>query len=675
MSNLDTQPSEKLQYSDQKTFGVVAGRSHVEISPKYGGIFKPSDIIRLEIPAQAMMDPTQFYIHLQTKIYAGKSVDERPADKPNQFRRQTEFNRNAFLPEASRGANANKYTNKWVQFLPGIQSIFSRVRLLAGSVVLEDIQDYNVLYRMMLEATTTEEWRRTEGFHHEGWYDPSNTEQVAQNVDFHAINSVANSPQEQSLREMENPGHIYTFRPLLGLFATGKVLPLKYMGQLTIELYLEQPEECLWSTSSCGVTDGELYALDLNVGQNRAVIVDALSNSRSDTAKTLFGQQSSYTTVDRFSKTQQNQLNGNAFTVSSKVVTDFPNATYTVENVRMHVEFIHPISSFDEQMASAIEGGGLEIYHSSHSTHTRNIVSVGGRNVLSFQERATSLKGGLAVMRNSSSIRQIDCDMSFPANGISSFQWKVGSEYVPSQEVDCTAGGSRALSELQKALGSFGDATKTCLIKQENFLPFYVPPANDTQDSLELAYKTSLPNKFIMALDLEKSPGQQSGFDSAASSVDVELIMKTQTHSSLVGESQTAYPFCGAPAGATFQPTKKWTQMLGNEIIETLAWDVSNDTGHSDKGIVVDHNSDIGYSDNAQNAAVIRHVKSSRGLMVNKNAEVKNGDNNDPLNQYRDRRLLQYSLREDGETARLYFFAHIDQVLRLTGIGRMEIVR
>jgi hypothetical protein len=47
---------------------------------------------------------------------------------------------------------------------------------------------------------------------------------------------------------------------MLGLLAINKLIPVKYMGNLVLEFYLAQNEECLWSTSSATITRGAYAA-------------------------------------------------------------------------------------------------------------------------------------------------------------------------------------------------------------------------------------------------------------------------------------------------------------------------------------------------------------------------------------------------------------------------------
>ena len=623
---LDTKPSEEATYSNQREFGIIAGRTHVEISPKYGGDFAPGDIIRLEIPAQAYLDPNEFYIHFRTGIIAGAAGTNAhgvaSATAENQLTKISDT--------ASSGVGEHR--DKTVQFVSGIQSIFNRVRLLAGSIVLEDIQDYNVLYRMLMDSTTSKEWRAGDGAIMEGVYDPENYEQRVANANFHASFSVNGEA---------NQGHFYTVRPLFGLFTAGKYIPLKYMGQLTIELYLEQPQECLWSTSSIVNAPAD--------GTARAFF-DAVTPVTEKPSKDMTA---SFTLA---TKKHLPFCNSTLFDVS----TDFPNATYRVHDVRMHVPFVHPIESYDQALMRQIEQGDISIHHSSWSTHTRQIPST-SRVTLSFQERALSLKGALACMRNSPDIRQIDSDFVFPANGIQAYQWKIGSEYIPAQEISCKFGANRALIELRKGLGTYGDDQMLSYITEENFLPHDLPHQLDTFNASEIRRGASQPSSFFMALDLERSKGQQSGFDSAASSVDIELILNLSNHAKMVGTNDGTTPnlFKNAVAGATWQPSKK---RLRNSQLSKVAQSVAT-TGATGTYAPNDTIASVHYPlyDRPEGYMQDKNVKYSFTAALPVDGTTYGA--------------LTYATSDSGVYSRVYLFAHIDQVLRLSAIGRMEIVR
>lgn len=642
-----------LNYNDQKSFGVISGKNMVEIYPKYGGIFTGGDIVRLEIPSQAWMNPQDFFITFKTSIQAGANDIGVDPTASNVLPHMT-LSSAAYSDQAM--ADPATYTrgDQSLRFVPGIQSIFNRVRLLAGSVVIEDIQNYNVLYRMMLEQMSNEEWRKTDGFHLEGWYDQGDRDQIIANHNFHAKNVGGTSVPT-------NQGHEYVVRPLLGLLLANKAIPLKYMGQLTIELYMEEAEECLWSST---VYDTDYVPIDgVEQFQNSA-------EARTNVVAATPGAGGFPPLIDAV----YDPLNHPPIVATTATKILYPKGKYSISDVKMHVPFIYPMDSFDQQMMNAIEQGLLAIFFATWSTHTRQLASIGGRTTLSFQERATVLKGGYAVMRNSPEIRAIDSDMGFVANGIQSYQWKLGSEYIPAQEIRTNLGGGQALAHLKLSFHRFGNKEMTSLANEFNFLPRDLPSQLEVQNVHELRRGIGEPSKFVMALDLEKSPGQTSGFDSSASSVDVELLLDFATHASLVGTTTGAAGskrHTGALAGTTFQPAKRRAVMEKPTAVGAV--DQTPAMHYNSQAACQDDSATLIRSVNALNWETIPDNGRRHGVMIAKNTDYKFKFAAGPT----DAPDADFTVTHNqlGEFTTVHFFAHLDASLKLTAVGRMEIVR
>lgn len=105
----------RYSYPSQAT---AASKQIVKIPPTNGQTFTNTSnpIIQINFPAQGYLDTTNSYLVFDVAIN---------------------------VPTAASN----------LKFQNGIQSIFSRLTLLYGSTVIEDIQDYNVMVRMLNEAT------------------------------------------------------------------------------------------------------------------------------------------------------------------------------------------------------------------------------------------------------------------------------------------------------------------------------------------------------------------------------------------------------------------------------------------------------------------------------------------------------------------------------------------
>lgn len=572
-------PSNAATYSEQRTQSVIAHRNHVRISPKYGGNFRTGSIIRLEIPSQDWLDPDLFSISYLAKIF-DKNGNSIP-------RYGSKFGEPPTIGDESYSC----------RFDSPAQMVFSRVKLLQGSTVIEDIQDYGVLMKIMTLSTVNQSYLKTMGGAFEGMYDVKDYDQLKEAKQRHCWgDGIPNDPTDNEPER--NKGWYYNVRPLLGLLRAGKYLPLKWMGQLTIELHCAPNQECLVSST---------------VGTVAATVTNTLQVVSADAPVIVPPTQAAI----------------------------YDGAYYELSEVNMECHFVQPIEEYDKSAMALIEEKGLEVWFDTFATHNRQISS-SGRTTLSFQERAVSLKGGYAVMQNSGDLQDYRTPLSFPDNNMREFQWKIGSHYIPAQPIRCERTSSLALAQLQTTFDAYGDLSTTGVIDSHNFtgMRTYTDAGitgdttgggNEGIDGLtirshEILNQTSLPNSFILALNLEKSPDQLSGFNSAAASVDVELnvdLFASQDSTLDIGGDRNAavYSF-----GHVFQPSK-FLLNLGSTGVPLNGPD-STDNWRLGGG---------------SNGTVPENL-----FMVTK-----------PIHKY----------------SRVTFFAHLDSVLKIDRIGSVSIMR
>jgi hypothetical protein len=509
-------PGPEASWVQQRTQGIVASRSHTIVYPKSGGEFVAGNKIRMEIPSQDYWDMSQFTISFRTRLYAGSgNSTSRAATEP-----PTVFGH----PSIAGLDPQNAVQSKWLTTRNGIQSLFNRVRILQGSMVIADIQNYNKLNRLLKVITLSPDRQKQIDFTNEGIYDPEDWEQKKKARNFFS-----------SAVATDNPGHYFSVRLNTGFLEVDKYFPVKYTGQITFELYMEANENCLVSSVSGGnstpasITEPVCYPIAMVEG--------------------------------------------------TTAVVDYPNATYQVDDVQAHCHFVIPVSHYDEEMLSTIQEEGLTIMYNTWSEHTRQVTGI-GRSVHSFQERATSVRGGLAVMENNVDLGDRKGDWHFASNNIERFQWKMGNLYVPAQPVECLNGPGRALGELEQFLGIGGESQVPYLLEGSRFLPnskHEIATANTAsslvanagttlaqrktwENKKELQWGQTLPNQFIMALNLEKSPGQLSGFNTSASNVDIELRLELLSQAALTDMPpplcRTGLTWSANNVGHTFQPSK-----------------------------------------------------------------------------------------------------------------------
>lgn len=150
---------------------------------------------------------------------------------------------------------------------------------------------------------------------------------------------------------------------------------------------------------------------------------------------------------------------------------------YQWSNVNFLAEMLEFDSSYDEAFFSGLQAGGVPIKFDTFHYHSFSVS--GTYNVIQIHERARSVKAGYAVFRDTSTLNTSwDSDRFFfnlkeipntttgllEAAGqgqIQQYQWRIGGRYYPSQPVRTIYGASEAMVELQKALDTLGDYTRS----------------------------------------------------------------------------------------------------------------------------------------------------------------------------------------------------------------------
>ncbi len=146
-------------------------------------------------------------------------------------------------------------SNTGIRFQNNVQSIFNRVRILYGSLVIEDINDYNTIVRMLTEHTSTngdlmDQTSICEGIG--GYQTLMAAAPLAKNTRYNFIQGIplGNTPSTTGVALTALAGTLnprrYQVNLAAGLFTQDKLIPLKWMAsQLAIELYLEDPVSCV----------------------------------------------------------------------------------------------------------------------------------------------------------------------------------------------------------------------------------------------------------------------------------------------------------------------------------------------------------------------------------------------------------------------------------------------
>jgi hypothetical protein len=367
------------------------------------------------------------------------------------------------------------------RFNNGIQSIFKRVRLLYGSLVLEDITDYNLIYRMLIEHTSS-----------------NCIDNIDQNSILEGIGGIMADPREfqtnialptvvtytpYNVRYTAIQGfdgtlpysgvglnpRTYSVSLLLGMFIQAKLIPLKFMaGQIVIEIELEESLKCMtWSRTP--------------------------------------------TTVPY----------------------------YQVTNVNFCTEILEFDGSYDMAFLEGLRNGGVPIKFSTWHSYMKKL-SATTNFVGTISERSRSVKALFALLKMPPDVSWDNgfttCNTGAASATIESFQWRIGGNYYPDQPVICARNGAstgmaEAYIELQKALNIVSENTQTntnvfkwnssnCIDCSGGGLPITL---NST--SKQFTTHTYGGANFVIATDLETANGVDLSGLNAEEKNDIQLTI------------------------------------------------------------------------------------------------------------------------------------------------------
>lgn len=366
----------------------------------------------------------------------------------------------------------------------GAHCFFSRLRVMYGSLVLEDIQEYHTLVRMLYEVAVQRDYAASQGQILDGMAGSTPLDYGAHvgkaGYGSRASNVSSGGGIAQSLL-MPGLRRTFCLNLLSGLLTQKKLVPLKWMAsQLVIEL----------------TVSNELDALVGSSGAPAGTIVAAPSS-----------------------------------------------LTYNLTDVNYVAELLEFDSAFDTAFWGGLQQMGVPLKFASW--HFHSFPMSGTNQTFQIHERSRSVKAAFAVARSTQAASAAydsdrffsDLGQTFNADGtlnhlnaagtavqaipIESFQWRVGGRYYPAQPVRCLYGASEAYLELSKALDNLGDYTRGSKIDAYKWAAYYTDRATDIQAH-------SGGEAFIMACGFENtdvSPGTIAGINAEEQS-DIALNVK-----------------------------------------------------------------------------------------------------------------------------------------------------
>lgn len=328
----------------------------------------------------------------------------------------------------------------------GVHAMFRRARVTYGGMVLEDIDDYNVLARKLIDAGVGRPYLHGSGAILEG--------------------TSATYLEDQKLAGASSPGLIVSgsamgtdhlslgnssqtkrmcFRPFLGLMQCKKLIPLKWMASaLTIELTLASSTDymfCPVASSSPVVTVS-----------NPIFLAELLNFDSAYDAGLYYGMKTMGVPL-KFSSWRSHEFN---LTGTSNTIQIHERA----RSIKMALAAIHTSEKNVRYDTGRAFQGGSQVF----GLDANGVPTILGDD-------------GNAATPSS-------------AGPVEEYQWRVGGRYYPAQPVDCRFGGAEAYVELLKCMDALGD---------------YTFAANVDPRDWHVDYSGSGGNKFMMVGKFENS--------------------------------------------------------------------------------------------------------------------------------------------------------------------------
>jgi len=399
-----------------------------KIPPEYGDVFNPGQVIKLTFPSQGYLNPACTTISFDVTLYGAKVTTAGiHVDSDNSY--------NIISPQ--------------IRFQNNIQSIFERVRIMYGSLPLEDLLNYNQLVRCKTE-----------------WYKSHSNNVITNESINEGIGGILNGVTEvitgyaksiQSIRSRfiqglcgttdlgyfahdgcntpNSIGGIEAFSDEIGTWACtksyeikldgsgllnqSKLLPLKFMAsQLSIEITLAEPKNCIFVS-------------------NLALSSEAIGTGTAP-----------------------------VFTIATAdPLTYALNPTYAVSNIRLKPEILEFDESYDQMFLKGVRQKGIPIKFNSWNFY--RFPTRGGSSFrLNIPDRSKSIRSLVCLQRYGTPTYTIDMhgtvNGSYQAGGtggfLQSYQYKVGNDYYPAAPVNgfypgyplINNGGVGAYNELKK---------------------------------------------------------------------------------------------------------------------------------------------------------------------------------------------------------------------------------
>jgi len=462
----------------------------VKLVPKNGASFTQQQIVRFEFPADGYcnMLNTALTFDVKTDLTTSSVVSGTSSV--------------AAIPyiELPRG---------------GAHNYIKRVRVLYGSLVLEDIQEYKTLARMFTEMGVPKSYQQSSG-------------------------SIIDGHSESAMRNPQNPFAVGTLINTVA-YVTDTVTQTDsgMMNSSLVNNSVVGAQQVGGSCAALGVTNATTYYPVFEVCNNTGTSSGGYNNAvtRTFTLQLLTGLTSLKKLLPLKWMASQIAIELTMAPVVEMYNTNLVAPTVTFSNMNMITELLEFDSSYDLAFFEGLkQDTGVPIKFTSWHYHQFSLT--GATQTVQIHERSRSVKAAFAVIRNANPIQSFDADWFFhntqdtvtaasagsagytginvntftrgtastlAALGggggtsitgaalkvieaaccpIQQYQWRIGGQYYPAQPVRVTstigssinstggvsiARGEEAYLELMKAVNSLGDPTVSGGINHWNY--------------------------------------------------------------------------------------------------------------------------------------------------------------------------------------------------------------
>lgn len=366
----------------------------------------------------------------------------------------------------------------------GGHNFFSRLRVLYGSLVIEDIQEYKTLVRMINEVAVSKSYGSSSGTLLDG-------------MSAGRINDIAldfDNTDGQNTQTNANPADYLPpgYMNFASIYSNVDTTSLATLGA-GLQRIVAQLGTIVETSDAVGMNMMGGRVFGHAAGSPVFVQTGAKTFTKTFALNLLSGLLTSKKLIPLKWMASQLVIELTIADPSVVFMTNIaPTPTFTLTNVNFIAEMLEFDSTYDLAFFQGLsQDAGVPIKFTSWHYHQFSINS--GTATYQVHERSRSVKNAFAVIRNSAPTAITDSSIFFhnlnddisnstvsrpSLCAVGSYQWRIGGQYYPAQPVSCTYQAAEAYTELMKAIDALGDYTVSSNITNRNFSVTYTTEGN-----------------------------------------------------------------------------------------------------------------------------------------------------------------------------------------------------